>query len=155
MRIKIKKDANLQAIHACNIGPINWHWAEVMQCISGEWLEVETKFLFGGQFNTAGLDDDSINILVEKIPEHRHYMIPKIRESLKMGLRIIIRCVEKIEGDVRGQYVKCHYCGECFNKEWAHLCDSKYIETFDRHLKYQKKLYVENNSEYKITRRAS
>jgi len=63
-------------------------WEKMLEAIEGQWLEVETEHLFRDQFNTAP--------------------IPGISEN---GMRIMIEDISEIEDDIRGDVIKCHWCG--------------------------------------------
>lgn len=79
MRIKIKN--NVFAKYSIN-------YAEKLRKIDGQWVEVDTKYLFTDQFNT---------IPIEGITE--------------FGMRIYAVDVEEIENDERIGRSKCGYCG--------------------------------------------
>jgi len=94
MRIKIKDNATAICLRDAYT-PINWEWAEKLKKVEGEWLVVETDYLFKDQFNTAPIPGVS-----------------------KDGLRIMESMVEVVENDVRKEMVKCRYCGK--TEKWTH-----------------------------------
>jgi len=61
---------------------------QMLEQVQGQWLEVETKFLFADQFNTGP--------------------IPGVSES---GLRLMIGDVDAIENDVRPGRQRCQWRG--------------------------------------------
>lgn len=69
-------------------------YRKLIQAVAGQWLEVETKYLFNNQYNTKPTADQL------KID-------PKCS-----GLRIHDVDVEKIENDARIGKAKCNYCGK-------------------------------------------
>jgi len=75
-------------ISPANGMPVNWDWLERMEQIAGQELEVETKYLFRDQFNTAP--------------------VPGVSEK---GFRIMLSDVEAVIDDERYGVKKCEYCG--------------------------------------------
>jgi len=89
MRIKIKSNAVAVYLREFRGATVpNLKWAEILRKIEGKWLEVETDYLFKGQFNTAPIPGVS-----------------------GVGLRIMENCVEEVENDARREMVRCRYCG--------------------------------------------
>ena len=95
MRIRIKSNAVSVYCREFRGAAIpNLQWAEILRKIEGKWLEVETKYLFKDQFNTAP--------------------VPEVSES---GLRIMENCVAEVENDARRELVRCRYCG--YQAKWT------------------------------------
>jgi hypothetical protein len=83
-------------------------WLDKLHNIRGFYLEVETKFLFNDQFNTAPIERIS-----------------------KTGLRVLAGIVEKVINDQRINKGRCNYCGKTSNlPKCSKGCDSKYFSPF-------------------------
>ena len=77
MRIKIHEHAARRYVLSCYISQgrpsLNFEWSKKIEQIEGEWLEVETDYLFSDQFNTVsipGISDNGLrimNVLVSEI----------------------------------------------------------------------------------------
>ncbi len=77
MRIKIHEHAHRRYVLSCYISrgrpQLNWDWAKKIEQIGGQWLEVETDYLFSDQFNTVpveGVSEKGLrisNVLVAEI----------------------------------------------------------------------------------------
>jgi hypothetical protein len=85
MRIKLTDNASSNYVRRCyNGAPASCgmlhrpDFAAMLKAVQGQWLEVETAYLFADQFNTAP--------------------IPGVSE---LGLRVMASEVAEIEGDVR------------------------------------------------------
>lgn len=96
MRIKIAE--NVSTLYAMDKVNYSREFAVMLDAVKGQWLEVETKFLFKDQFNTPP---------IEGLTEH--------------GLRIHEHWVTEIEDDARIGVCRCHYCGEVSNKPEGYL----------------------------------
>lgn len=152
MFIKIKPNAMaLYRADFKNKAIPSFLWSSVLKCIENEWLEVETKHLFGNQFNTAPLKGGQFDRCIARLDNYERLSILKeVEDSLKLGLRVMIESVEYIVDDVRAGKGRCGYCGEVsqMNKICSHcnVCpkckQEKYIENFEKFLKYQRTLWV-------------
>lgn len=70
MIIKIHEHAAKRYVLTCYLSQgrpsLNWEWRDKIKEIEGEWLEVETDYLFSGQFNTVpipGISDKGLRIM--------------------------------------------------------------------------------------------
>ena len=101
MKLKIKKDAGtiyvknhaLQAIYAGGMSPAARRFGDMITAVQGMTLDVETKYLWDDQFNTAQIEGVSKN-----------------------GLRILDlkgdkSIIEEIIDDVRPSRARCGTCG--------------------------------------------
>jgi hypothetical protein len=95
-----------QALH----GAVNWDWHKMLEQVQGMTLEVETKFLFAGQYNT--------------VP------IPGVSEQ---GMRIMDESVDEVIDDIRPSRKRCNWCGHHsdINAEVCENCErNDYFEKF-------------------------
>lgn len=104
MEIKIKKEPVVTGGDA-----MAHSYRQSLQKAAGQWLTVETEYLFKDQFNTA--PDPNLGI---------------------PGLRVMIRNVEDIRGDVRDHRMRCNYCGKCpmILDACPHCGRADYLEKF-------------------------
>jgi hypothetical protein len=87
MKIVMRKDASrIYAMDSVNYNSSFW---EKLNKINGQTIEVETKYLFDNQFNTAPIEG--------------------VTES---GLRIMEILVDRVIDDERVGKCRCRYCGE-------------------------------------------
>lgn len=122
MQIRIRKDANVRYCqrNTKHGGTYNKHWDTILELVSGEVLEVETKCLFNNQFNTAPISEDTfVDFLFkyqdkrEEITEYHDKLLMEAKKSLcETGLRIMEEDVDEVIDDIRPLYEKCDYCGE-------------------------------------------
>jgi hypothetical protein len=94
MKIKIREQArNLYVTYQMHTykQAVNWEWADKMEAIQGQVIEVETEHLFANGFNTPP--------------------IPGVSDN---GLRVMANMVEEVIDDVRPGMMKCAWC---FNNE--------------------------------------
>lgn len=87
MQIRIKEDAKASYIRRCHA--INWDWANMLEKVQGQLLEVETEYLFRDQFNTAP--------------------IPGVSD---LGMRIMAADISEIIDDIRPSKIRCQWCGK-------------------------------------------
>lgn len=110
MKVKVKDNAKDYYVRrTIHNGLVNWKWAETLEKVQGQTLEVETEWLFRDQFNTAP--------------------IPGISEN---GLRLMAADVSEVIDDMRPGKFFCRYChhwGE--NGEFCpHCLQTLYLEPF-------------------------
>ncbi len=79
MKIKVRNDAKKYYINTLpRYQPINWKWAGTLEQVQGMTLEVETKYLFNDQFNTApipGISENGLRLMADNVA----YVIDDIR----------------------------------------------------------------------------
>ena len=91
MKIRIKENAGRLYRGGFVLQQIpNWEWAKTLDAVQGMTLEVETKFLFSDQFNTAPVPGVSVS-----------------------GLRLMAESVDEVIDDERIGKIKCRWCGHC------------------------------------------
>lgn len=110
MKIKIAEDAYLKYIAACveSHRRIKHEYGEQLVYLEGKWIDVDTRFLFKDQFNTAP--------------------IPNVANN---GVRIPIEYVDEIEDDERINHNRCSYCGYktlIFEKQCHNCLRTEYLE---------------------------
>lgn len=95
MKIKIRQDAAMAYIHRTyrkahpQCGMLHRpEWVEALEKVQGQWLEVDTQYLFSNQFNTTPIEGVS-----------------------EIGMRIMIEDIDEIQDDVRIGVSKCNWCG--------------------------------------------
>jgi len=95
MRVKVHLNASTNYYHRCyrHARPDcemlhRLEFAKMLEAVEGQWLEVETEYLFSDQFNT--------------VP------IPGVSEN---GLRLVVADIVDIQGDVRQGIDECGWCG--------------------------------------------
>ncbi len=146
MKIRISKQAKSYYISSAHHHVTNWPWAYMLEILAGEWIDVETNYLFGSQFNTAGMPVDQVEMLLKRMPSYRSPEdLQKVQESLLLGARIMIESVDGIQGDERIGMGRCGWCGK--NTAAAEsVCQScgksEHINSFEPFLAYQRELYV-------------
>lgn len=112
MKIRIKDNAK-QIYIAYSVGYSD-EFARMLEAVQGQVLEVETRFLFRDQYNTAP--------------------IPGVTD---LGLRIMDAWVAEVIDDIRPQKIRCQWCGkisdasEGFLDICIHCGKSEYIQRFD------------------------
>ena len=152
MKIKIKDNAAALYNTAFKGQAIPCHkWVEILRAVAGEWLEVETKFLFGDQFNTAPMPKEQVERCLARLGEYARMTYgEEIKKSLEsMGVRVMIQSVASIDGDVRPGMARCGYCGK--NTKAGEPCEhcqhgTEYVKDFEKFLTFQRTLYVERVS---------
>lgn len=110
MKVKVKDNAKDYYVSrtAHNHQFVNWEWADVLEKVQGWTLEVETKFLFKDQFNTAP--------------------IPGISEQ---GLRLMASDVSEVIDDIRPGKSICRWCHHWTATQTCENCGkSEYLEAF-------------------------
>ena len=82
---------------------------EMLQKVDGQWLEVETDYLFSDQFNT--------------VP------VPGVSEQ---GLRIMAASVVDVEDDARPGKARCQWCGKTSTdlEACSHCGKDEYLTVF-------------------------
>jgi hypothetical protein len=130
MKIRIKDNARSYyiSLQNCHHQSVNWHWAKVLELIAGQVLEVETKFLFRDQFNTAPYDgpftEGESQSPFSKAEED------KAKESIQgLGLRVMAYSVEEVINDARPGMGRCGWCGKTVSQDEP--CHEKYIAWFE------------------------
>ena len=103
MRIKIREGAASAYHHRCyrhahpSCGMLHSpEWEKSLRVIEGEWIVVETRFLFADQFNTSPV-----------------YVVNDKGERIcisEQGMRIMMQSVEMIEDDARIGRKICRWC---------------------------------------------
>ena len=90
MQIRIRENARSYYVGMCLCQHqcINWEWADKLDSIAGQTIEVETDYLFSDQFNTGP--------------------IPGVSDT---GMRIMQAYVSEVIDDRRIGAYRCHYCG--------------------------------------------
>jgi len=96
MRIKINDKAAFNYVrrcyqHAhpsCGMQLHSPKWEAMLEKVQGQWLTVETDYLFNDQFNTVPIPGVST-----------------------LGMRIMQSDVVAIEDDIRGSMLECAWCG--------------------------------------------
>lgn len=83
MRVRLKNNCHTN---------YNGNYSEKLEAINGEWVEIDTDYLFREQLNTK-----------------------PISEVSAVGLRIYQQDVEEVEDDERIGRSKCDYCGLSVN----------------------------------------
>lgn len=112
MKIKLFPNAASEYVRRCyrhapaSCGRLHSpEFAAMLEKVNGQWLEIETDYLFADQFNTAPIEGVS-----------------------ELGLRVMAESVEQIEGDIRpgkifDRYTHKHYTNlesvppECLTNE--------------------------------------
>jgi hypothetical protein len=86
----------------------NENFYNILKNVQGKWLTVETEHLFSDQFNTAPIENVSVN-----------------------GVRIMIEDVVEIKDDIRDGINKCRWCYG-YDKDNDGACDkcgkNEYLE---------------------------
>jgi hypothetical protein len=76
MRIfaKVKTNARSRYVADPNNITVNWKWADTLEAVEGQEIEIETKFLFLNQFNTApipGVSDNGLRLMATSLESLR------------------------------------------------------------------------------------
>lgn len=116
MKIIIEKFAHAETY-------TNHFWPYLIEMIREETLEIETKYLFNDQFNTAPISKDRFEKLWNKLLKNHNFssdykiiVYNHLKKSMcETGLRIMESQVYKVIGDVRINKYKCYYCGHIDN----------------------------------------
>jgi hypothetical protein len=123
MRVRVHPNASTNYIRRCyrhappTCGRLhNPDFAAMLEAVQGQWLEVETAYLFNDQFNTAPIPGVSKN-----------------------GLRLMDADIIAIEDDERPGRARCNWCGHHgpVGDPCTHCGKSGFGETFypqTRHL---------------------
>lgn len=112
MKIRIREDASRIYARRFKDRMIpNHEWLDKLQQIEGKVLEVETKYLFKDQYNTAP--------------------IPGVSDN---GLRVMEESVTEVIDDERPGKVRCNWCGKIGTNNGVLFCEhckkSGYLEAF-------------------------
>lgn len=112
MKVLVRKDAKMAYINRWVISyrqPYSNSFAEMLGKIEGQWIDIETKYLFRDAFNT--------------VP------IPEVSEK---GLRLSIHDITEIEDDDRPYMMRCNWCGKSSPRgnHCRHCGKSGYLEYF-------------------------
>lgn len=96
MRIKIVRNArDCYVASVIRGGAVDWAWADLIDSVSGQWLEVETDFVFCDQYNTApvpGVAEQGLRVpafLVEEVDYESDAKLAEIHQQMRAGT---IRC---------------------------------------------------------------
>ena len=109
-------------------------WNRMLRALDGIVLDVETKYLFKDQFNTAPLPARQRERILRYIQrEYPGMQIQEVRTALKAGLRIMDSDVGRVIDDIRTGLQRCNYCGKTSDTAFdCPHCNSptKYLEVF-------------------------
>lgn len=97
---------------------INWKWYATLWIIQGLTLDVETKYLFIDQFNTAPLDVNdyaqavlNMNDFTSRFPHYKEQANQAMLSITGTGLRVRDESVAQVIDDERIGKASCRWCG--------------------------------------------
>jgi hypothetical protein len=95
MKVLIKKGGHLRGFSEMN-------WAKAMREIEGQWIEIETKYLFNDQYSTVGVRHASNGLRIMEAD------VADIRDDARIGRSICRWCNRNCPSD----FMFCPHCGE-------------------------------------------